>query len=126
MCACLRVLDADDASFGRRVHSSVVRAADCRSAGSWFKSGCALFVVVSKRVGDAEETEREGEREGEGERGRERERERHRERWREREKGRERQTEREGFVCITYTSSSACISRESNPGHIDGNDVFHH
>ena len=26
------------------VHSSVVRVADCRSAGPWFKSGCALFV----------------------------------------------------------------------------------
>ena len=26
------------------VHSSVVRAADCRSAGPWFKSGCALFL----------------------------------------------------------------------------------
>ena len=26
----------------QRVHSSVVRAADCRSAGPWFKSGCAL------------------------------------------------------------------------------------
>ena len=26
-----------------RVHSSVVRAADCRSAGPWFKSGCALI-----------------------------------------------------------------------------------
>ena len=26
-----------------RVHSSVVRAADCRSAGPWFKSGCALL-----------------------------------------------------------------------------------
>ena len=25
------------------VHSSVVRAADCRSAGPWLKSGCALF-----------------------------------------------------------------------------------
>ena len=25
------------------VHSSVVRAADCRSACPWFKSGCALF-----------------------------------------------------------------------------------
>ena len=25
------------------VHSSVVRAADCRSAGPWFKSGCALW-----------------------------------------------------------------------------------
>jgi hypothetical protein len=24
------------------VHSSVVRAADCRSSGPWFKSGCAL------------------------------------------------------------------------------------
>ena len=28
---------------GRWVHSSVVRAADCRSAGPWFKSGCALI-----------------------------------------------------------------------------------
>ena len=28
---------------GIRVHSSVVRAADCRSAGPWFKSGCALL-----------------------------------------------------------------------------------
>ena len=27
---------------GTWVHSSVVRAADCRSAGPWFKSGCAL------------------------------------------------------------------------------------
>ena len=26
------------------VHSSVVRAADCRSAGPWFKSGCALLI----------------------------------------------------------------------------------
>ena len=25
------------------VYCSVVRAADCRSAGPWFKSGCALF-----------------------------------------------------------------------------------
>ena len=25
------------------VHSSVVRATNCRSAGPWFKSGCALF-----------------------------------------------------------------------------------
>ena len=25
------------------VHSLVVRAADCRSAGPWFKSGCALL-----------------------------------------------------------------------------------
>ena len=84
MCACLRVLDADDASFGRRVHSSVVRAADCRSAGPWFKSGCALFVVVSKSVRDAEETERERERgrgiERDGEREREGERETDRER----------------------------------------------
>ena len=29
------------------VHSSVVRAADCRSAGPWFKSGCALLLVSS-------------------------------------------------------------------------------
>ena len=29
-----------------RVHSSVVRAADCRSAGPWFKSGCALFIYT--------------------------------------------------------------------------------
>ena len=28
------------------VHSSVVRAADCRSAGPWFKSGCALLSVL--------------------------------------------------------------------------------
>ena len=28
--------------LNHRVHSSVVRAADCRSAGPWFKSGCAL------------------------------------------------------------------------------------
>ena len=26
-----------------RVHSSVVRAADCRSAGPWLKYGCALL-----------------------------------------------------------------------------------
>ena len=31
-----------DAQNHCRVHSSVVRAADCRSAGPWFKSGCAL------------------------------------------------------------------------------------
>ena len=37
----------------QRVHSSVVRAADCRSAGPWFESGCALkarllhpFIIV--------------------------------------------------------------------------------
>ena len=28
-----------------RVHSSVARAADCRSAGPWFKSGCALCLL---------------------------------------------------------------------------------
>jgi hypothetical protein len=28
------------------VHSSVARAADCRSAGPWFKSGCALFTQL--------------------------------------------------------------------------------
>ena len=28
------------------VHSSVVRAADCRSAGPWFKSGCALCTTL--------------------------------------------------------------------------------
>ena len=86
MCACLRVWDADDASFGRRVHSSVVRAADCRSAGPCFKSGCALFVVVSKSVRDAEETERERERE----RGRGIERDGERERRGERDRQRER------------------------------------
>ena len=32
------------------VHSSVVRAADCRSAGPWFKSGCALL-SASPRFG---------------------------------------------------------------------------
>jgi hypothetical protein len=75
-------------------------------------------MVVSESVRDAEEGdgEREGEREGEGETEREGERER--------EKGRER--ERERYVCITNSSSSARISRESNRGHIDGNDVFHH
>jgi hypothetical protein len=102
MCACLRVLDADDASFGRRVHSSVVRAADCRSAGPWCKSGCALFVVVSKSVRDAEETEREREREREGERERERERERgrgiERDGERERRGERDRQRERDLFA----------------------------
>ena len=56
------------------------------------------------------EREREGEREGEGETEREGERER----------------ERERFVCITNSASSARISRESNPGHIDGYDVFSH
>ena len=25
-----------------------------------------------------------------------------------------------------HTSREICISRESNPGHIDGNDVFYH
>ena len=29
------------------VHSSVVRAADCRSAGPWFKSGCALLAAIA-------------------------------------------------------------------------------
>ena len=29
------------------VHSSVVRAADCRSAGPWLKSGCALCDMLS-------------------------------------------------------------------------------
>ena len=29
------------------VHSSVVRAADCRSAGPWFKSGCALKSFIT-------------------------------------------------------------------------------
>ena len=33
-----------------RVHSSVVRAADCRSAGPWFKSGCALLLVIGWSV----------------------------------------------------------------------------
>ena len=28
------------------VHSSVVRAADCRSEGPWFKSGCALCMML--------------------------------------------------------------------------------
>ena len=28
-----------------RVHSSVVRAADCRSADPWFESGCALLIA---------------------------------------------------------------------------------
>ena len=96
MCACLRVWDADDASFARRVHSSVARAADCRSAGPWFKSGCALFVVASKSVRDAEETEREREREGERERERGRGIERDGER--ERRGERDRQRERDLFA----------------------------
>ena len=32
----------DEKPAAKWVHSSVVRAADCRSAGPWFKSGCAL------------------------------------------------------------------------------------
>jgi hypothetical protein len=36
------VIDALD-TLAKWVHSSVVRAADCRSADPWFKSGCALF-----------------------------------------------------------------------------------
>ncbi len=32
------------------VHSSVVRAADCRSAGPWFKSGCALRARTRVRL----------------------------------------------------------------------------
>ena len=32
------------------VHSSVARAADCRSAGPWFKSGCALFLMTAVRM----------------------------------------------------------------------------
>ena len=35
----------------RRVHSSVVRAADCSSAGPWFKSGCALTRERGSRTG---------------------------------------------------------------------------
>jgi hypothetical protein len=31
----------------RRAHSSLVRAAGCRSAGPWFKSGCALPSLCS-------------------------------------------------------------------------------
>ena len=31
------------------VHSSVARAADCRSAGPWFKSGCALHYFLFVR-----------------------------------------------------------------------------
>ena len=34
-----------DEDFSRRVYSSAVRAADCRSAGPWFKSRCALCVL---------------------------------------------------------------------------------
>ena len=43
--ACPRAPGAnrDEVNRGKRVHSSVVRAADCRSAGPWFKSGCALL-----------------------------------------------------------------------------------
>ena len=31
-----------------RVHSSVVRAAGCRSAGPWFESGCALTITPAQ------------------------------------------------------------------------------
>ena len=31
-----------------RVYSSAVRAADCRSAGPWFDSGCALFLGMTE------------------------------------------------------------------------------
>ena len=41
------------------VHSSVARAADCRSAGPWFKSGCAL---MRKHARNRRERERERER----------------------------------------------------------------
>ncbi len=43
--ACPRAPGAnrDEVNRGKRVHSSVVRAADCRSAGPWLKSGCALL-----------------------------------------------------------------------------------
>ena len=44
---------AQNHSWASRVHSSVVRAADCRSAGPWFKSGCAL---LRQRLEDAEPT----------------------------------------------------------------------
>ena len=37
--------NTNDPSLTTWVHSSVVRAADCRSAGPWFKSGCALLVA---------------------------------------------------------------------------------
>ena len=35
------------------VHSSVARAADCRSAGPWFKSGCALSHYNSPKASHA-------------------------------------------------------------------------
>ena len=31
-----------------------------------------------------------------------------------------------GTRCAKEVEDDACISRESNPGHIDGNDVFYH
>ena len=31
-----------------------------------------------------------------------------------------------GMRCAKEVEGDACISRESNPGHIDGNDVFCH
>ena len=33
-----------------RVYSSAVRAADCRSAGPWFDSGCALFLGITESL----------------------------------------------------------------------------
>ena len=47
-------------STSHRVHSSVARAADCRSAGPWFKSGCALRRLLRCAscllIGDARST----------------------------------------------------------------------
>ena len=45
MCVCMCALAVASRFMMdyRWVHSSVVRAANCRSAGSWFKSGCALL-----------------------------------------------------------------------------------
>ena len=50
--------------------------------------------------------------------------ERERDRERERERGRGRATR--GAGSLARAQPKICISRESNPGHIDGNDVFYH
>ena len=42
---CLVGLMLPSQQRAHRVHSSAARAADCRSAGPWFKSGCALQEV---------------------------------------------------------------------------------
>ena len=41
-----------------RVHSPVVRAADCRSAGPWFNSGVEVMVYLHDRIRQSDELSR--------------------------------------------------------------------